>query len=65
MKKNMGSTCTSWFWSAVAKHPDVVKYIKTQLQGLCTSGVPVNALISCLIMLAIIKHHAPDLLVKF
>lgn len=48
-----------------AKHPDVVKYIKTQLRGLCTSGVPVNALISCLIMLAIIKHHAPDLLVKF
>ena len=49
----------------LAKHPDVVKYIKTRLQGLCTSGVPVNALISCLIMLAIIKHHAPDLLVKF
>ena len=49
----------------LAKHPDVVKDIKTQLQGLHMSGLPVNALIACSIMLAIIKHHAPDLLVKF
>src|SRR5882724_11145297 len=40
----------------LAKHPDVVKDIKMQLQGLCTSGLAVNALIAHLIMLTIIKH---------
>ena len=49
----------------LAKHPDVVKEIKTQLQGLRTSGVAVNVLIARSIMLAMIKHHTPDLLVKF
>jgi hypothetical protein len=49
----------------LAKHPDVVKEIKKQLQGLCASGLVVNVLIARSIMLAIIKHRAPDLLVKF
>jgi hypothetical protein len=49
----------------LAKHPDVVKDIKTQLQGLRTSGLAVNTLIAHSIILAIIKHHTPDLLVKF
>ena len=49
----------------MAKYPDVVKEITMQLQGLCASGLVVNVLIACSIMLAIIKHCAPNLLVKF
>jgi hypothetical protein len=49
----------------LAKHPEIVKEINTQLQGLRKSGLAVNVLIARSIMLAIIKHRAPDLLVRF
>jgi hypothetical protein len=49
----------------LAKHPEIVRGINTQLQGLRKSGLAVNVLIARSIMLAIIKHQAPDLLVRF
>jgi hypothetical protein len=49
----------------LAKYPDVVKEIKTQLQALRTSGLAVNVLIARSIMLAIINQRQPDLLTKF
>lgn len=49
----------------LAQYPDVLAEIKTQLQGLRTSGLPVNVLVACSIMLAIIKERQPDLLTKF
>jgi hypothetical protein len=49
----------------LAKHPEIVKEINTQLQGLRKLGLAINVLIARSIMLAIIKHRAPDLLVRF
>jgi len=49
----------------LVKHLEIVKEIKAQLHGLRTSGLAVNVLIAHSIMLAIIKHQAPDLLIKF
>ena len=49
----------------LVKYPEIVNEIKVQLQGLHTSGLDVNVLIACSIMLAIIKHHTPDLLIMF
>ena len=49
----------------LTKYPDIVKEVKTQLQGLHTVGLAMSVLIAHLIMLAIIQHQAPDLLIKF
>ena len=49
----------------LARHPDIVKEIKAQLQALRTSGLAVNVLIARSIMLAIIKERQPDLLTEF
>jgi hypothetical protein len=49
----------------LAKYPDIVSEITTQLRGLRTSGVAVNVLIARSIMLAIIKAKKPELLVDF
>jgi hypothetical protein len=68
MKKNIEhrhALARSGQQGILAKHPAVVKEIMTQLQGLRTSGLAVNVLIARSIMLAIIKHRAPDLLLKF
>ena len=49
----------------LVKYPEIVNEIKAQLQGLRTSDLAINVLIARSIMLAIIKHRAPDLLIKF
>jgi hypothetical protein len=49
----------------LARHPDIVKEIKAQLQALRTSGLAVNVLVARSIMLAIIKEWQPDLLTEF
>jgi hypothetical protein len=49
----------------LARHPNIVKEIKAQLQALQTSGLAVNVLVAHLIMLAIIKERQPDLLTEF
>ena len=49
----------------LARHLDIVKEIKAQLQALRTSGLAVNVLVARSIMLAIIKERQPDLLTEF
>jgi hypothetical protein len=48
----------------LAKYPDIVSEITTQLGGLQTSGV-VNVFVACSIMLAVIKERKLELLVNF
>ena len=49
----------------LAQHPNIVGEIKIQLWALQTLGLVVNVLITCSIMLAIIKEWQPELLMEF
>ncbi|EJD00508.1 uncharacterized protein FOMMEDRAFT_91593, partial [Fomitiporia mediterranea MF3/22] len=46
----------------LTKYPELVEEIKTNFLGFCAKGYPLNAVIGCSIMLAIIKACNPDIL---